>query len=199
MDDRTGGGFCVALCLLSGKSVKLADLIMPERVCDRVYVDPYDRSHITLWTDLCLLPEKTFPYESSGDCCVWNSLCPVGIYGGLRMECDVDGLSGARTAHYSWSGAVSKGKKGDVILCHTRCLDFIKLLYFHYDLHFSGALFSDPSIGAERGKNRSLPAVWLVFAFSRWNRSGVTDPGSHYFRGERITGNFVSECNGVVF
>ena len=32
-----------------------------------------------------------------------------------------------------------------------------------------------------------------------WNRCSVADPGSDYFRGERLAGDFFSKCGGMVF
>ena len=84
-------------------------------------------------------------------------------------------------------------------LCDTGHSHFVQLLHFDYDLHFSCALFSDPFIGAEGRKNRGMCTVCMVFPSGGWNRCSVADPGSDYFRGERLAGDFFSKCGGMVF
>ena len=71
--------------------------------------------------------------------------------------------------------------------------------YISIMICISCALFSDPFIGAEGRKNRGMCTVCMVFPSGGWNRCSVADPGSDYFRGERLAGDFFSKCGGMVF
>ncbi len=50
-------------------------------------------------------------------------------------------------AYFAGSGKIGRRKEDDALLCgNTGGFDSFKLLYFHYGLHLSGALFCDSDI-----------------------------------------------------
>ena len=65
------------------------------------------------------------------------------------------GYGGVIAAYFAGLRKTGRRKEDDALCGNTGGFDSFKLLYFHYGLHLSGALFFDSDIRAEKRNRKS--------------------------------------------